>query len=191
MKLIQKLSPLVLLFSTAALAGDAVDLISNHSLIALQQTEATLLGLEWKVGDQLSYQVSLGSMGRLGTSVKEVTQDTGDTLWVKNQVRLFGQNEVIDMEIRKADGQVVRMRRNGQDQTLPNEAVEIISTEAASITVPAGTFEAVHIVAKTEKVDHIEVWMNPRDTSMEGTLKQIASTQMGNMVMELTSFKKN
>lgn len=191
MKLIQKFSPLVLLFASFAQAHDAVGFISNQSWIALQQSENQALGLNWKVGDSLSYQVSLGSMGRLGTSVKEVTQDTGDTLWIKNQVRLFGQNEIVEMEFRKADGQVVRMRRNGQDQSLPNDTVEIISTEAASITVPAGTFESVHIVAKTEQVERIEVWMNPRDTAIEGTLKQAASTQVGQMILELTSFKKN
>ncbi len=190
MKLIQRLSTLVLLSASSALAGDAVTFVSNLDLIALQQTETTALGLNWKVGESLSYRISLASMGNIGTSVKEVTQDTGDTLWLTNRMQLLGQNEVVEMELRKADGQLLKMRRNGQDQTLPNDPIEIISTESASITVPAGTFESVHIVAKTEKISHIEVWMNPRDTVMDGTLKQKAQTQLGMMVLELTSFVK-
>jgi hypothetical protein len=191
MKLIQKLSVVSLFFASVASAGDLTDLISTQDWIALQQAEAKALNIDWKVGDQLSYQVSIQGMGRLGTSVKQVAQDTGTTLWIKNEMNLMVQKEVVEMEIRKSDGQVVKMRRNGQDQELPSNDIEIISSEEASVTVPAGTFQAVHITAKTPDVEHIEVWMNPRDTCMEGTLKQAVKTQFGLVIMELTSFKKN
>ena len=57
------------------------------------------------------------------------------------------------------------------------------------MTVPAGTFKAIHIVAKNKQVDHIELWANPRDTVMDGAIKQTMTTQGIDIVMELTSFK--
>lgn len=191
MKLIQKLSVLTFFITSAASAGSLPDLIALQDWIALQEAQNIALNIDWKVGDQLTYQISVNGMGQVGTAVREVTQDTGDTLWIKNEITAMTQKETIDMEIRKADGQVVKVRRNGQDQEIPNQDIEIVSSEEETVTVPAGTFQSVHIVAKTKEIQNVEVWLNPRDTALEGTIKQVIPTQLGRVTAELTSFKKN
>jgi hypothetical protein len=127
----------------------------------------------------------------MGKSVKKVSQDTGATIWVRTDMDLQFQKEQIDIEINKADGKILKMKRNGQDQEIPNDPIEVISQEGTSIRVPAGTFDCVHIVAKTKQISRIEVWANPRDTAMDGTLKQAVTTQFGVMTLELMSFSRN
>ena len=56
--------------------------------------------------------------------------------------------------------------------------------------MPAGTFKCVHIVAKSKSASKIELWANPAETVMEGSIKQIAASAMGDVTMEMTSFKK-
>jgi hypothetical protein len=48
----------------------------------------------------------------------------------------------------------------------------------------------VHIVAKSKSASKIELWANPAETVMEGSIKQIAASTMGDVTMEMTSFKK-
>jgi hypothetical protein len=102
----------------------------------------------------------------------------------------MSQNEVIEIQLNKADGRILKMLRNGQEQAIPNEKIEVISQDFTDVTVPAGTFKAIHIVAKTEKVSKIEVWSNPRDTVMDGTLKQIVATGFMDLTTSLTRFNR-
>lgn len=144
--------------------------------------------INWKVGDTASYNVGMGFP--LGTSTKSVTKDEGTAIWVTQQMSLMGQKQVIEVLINKADGKVLKMIVNGKEEAVPNDPIEIISQDYATIKVPAGTFEVIHIVAKSAQSSKIEVWANPRDIVMDGTAKQSAATQFGNMTLELTSQKR-
>ena len=147
--------------------------------------------INWKVGDNAQYDVTVGSFGKMGTSTKTVTKDEGTSLWVEQNMDLSIQKQKVEIQISKADGKVLKTIVNGQEQTTPEDPIQIISQDYTDVTVPAGNFKAIHIVAKTKQVDHIEVWANPRDTVMDGTLKQAMTTQGIDIVMALTSFKRS
>ena len=71
---------------------------------------------------------------------------------------------------------------------------EISLKEIGQIHAAAGTFKAIHIVAKTSAQGQdaqIEEWANPKDTCMDGSIKMIMTTQGQTITMEMTSFKKN
>ncbi|MGK5084904.1 hypothetical protein WDW37_16575 [Bdellovibrionota bacterium FG-1] len=157
---------------------------------ALTTQVVTLDLINWKVGDSQQFDVKAGSFGKLGTMVKSVTQDDGATIWITQNMDLMIQKQKVEMQMNKADGKILKMIVNGKEQQIPDDKVEIISQDYADVTVPAGTFKAIHIVAKTAQAPHIEIWANPRDTVMEGTLKQAITTQGMDIVMELTTFKR-
>lgn len=146
--------------------------------------------IEWKVGDEMDYDVAMFGMN-LGKNVKVVTQDEGTALWLRQTLSLMGRNEVIDALINKADGKILKLVRNGQEQPVPDEQFEVISQDYAEITVPAGHFQAIHILGRSRQASKIEIWVNPRDTALDGSLKTIMQTQMGELTMVLTAFKRN
>jgi hypothetical protein len=156
--------------------------------LALSQVSATNL-INWKVGDTMSYEIKLGGMA-LGSNVKSVTKDEGTAIWMKQEMKLMSQNEVIESLINKADGQLLKLIRNGKEQSIPDNTLEVISQDATEIRVKAGTFKVIHIVAKTKDVERIEVWANPRDSAIDGTIKQLVKSPMGMIGFELTSFKR-
>lgn len=169
--------------------------LSNSQLVSIATQDVGTLGLNWKVGDRMDYTVSLASMGKIGSSEKFVSKDEGATLWITQVINIpmAGQKQTSEMQLEKATGKVLKLIVNGKEQTLNEEGqdLEIISQEYTDITVSAGTFKALHIVAKTKDVSKIEVWMNPKDTCIDGTLKQVMTMQFGDLALELTSFKRN
>lgn len=145
--------------------------------------------INWKVGDTMDYSLNLGFFGK-GSSNKTVTKDEGKAIWLQQTMKIFNKNEVIDALINKADGKVLKLIRNGQEQQIPDDKIEIISQDYTEITVPAGTFPVLHVVAKTKQVSKLEIWANPPKTVIDGVVKQIMTTQLGNITFELTSFKQ-
>lgn len=181
-----------LILWVAAPAVSQAQEINTNSLdiqtsLALLQPQGII---NWKVGDTASFDVSIGSFGKMGTNVKTVTKDEGEALWVLQDMNLSAQKQKVEALISKTDGKILKLIVNGQEQQVPNDPIEIISQDYTEITVPAGKFQTVHIVAKSKQVSKLEVWANPRDTVMEGTIKQIANTGMFDLTMELTSFKR-
>jgi len=146
--------------------------------------------INWKVGDTASYDVKVASFGKIGTNVKAVTKDEGTSIWLTQDMNLSGQKQLAEAQISKADGKILKLIVNGKEQAIPNDPIEIISQDYGEVTVPAGTFQCIHIIAKSKQVSKLEAWMNPRDTVMDGTIKQIAQTQLFPLTMELTSFKR-
>lgn len=161
------------------------DLLSASGVSLVLPTDL----IDWNVGDSMSYNVSLAGYGSIGTTTKVVTRDEGSALWVRETMNLMIQNEVIEILISKADGKVIKLIRNGKEQPVPNDRLEIISQKYEQVTVPKGTFQSLHIVAKTKNISKLEVWVNPQDTAMDGALKQVMATQMGDLTLELTDFK--
>ncbi|OFZ02147.1 MAG: hypothetical protein A2070_04820 [Bdellovibrionales bacterium GWC1_52_8] len=146
--------------------------------------------INWKVGDTASYDVKISSFGKMGTNVKTVTKDEGTSIWLTQDLNLSGQKQLAEAQISKADGKILKLIVNGKEQEIPNDPLEIISQDYADVTVPAGTFQCIHVIAKSKQISKLEVWMNPRDTVMDGMIKQIAQTQLFPLTMELTSFKR-
>ncbi|MBU6374807.1 MAG: hypothetical protein KGQ59_02320 [Bdellovibrionales bacterium] len=179
--------------SAAALALFLAATPARADLTSLElQALSTVTPLDlinWKVGDTMSYQLSM-VFGK-GTMVKSVNKDEGTALWLHQDINIMGQNQTADVLINKADGKILKMIQNGKEVQIPDDKVEVISQDYADVTVPAGTFSSIHIVAKTKQVSKIEMWANPSETALDGALKQIMATTFGNMTLELTSFKRN
>jgi hypothetical protein len=170
-------------------SADSATLELMDTLFEVQSPTALNL-IDWKIGDEQTFSIT-AMFGMSGQMVKSVTREEGEAVWFRQAISLMGQNEVMDTLINRADGKVLKMLKNGQEQPLPtdDDKPEIISQDYGPVTVPAGTFQAIHIVAKTKKVSKLELWANPRDTVMEGTLKTVVNTGMMDITMQLTSFK--
>jgi hypothetical protein len=167
--------------------------ISNLSLahinsIALQPQYL----IEWKVGDTLNYDISISVMGKMGTSTRTVTKDEGDSLWISETMSLSGRQEVVEAQIDKNTGQVLKIIRNGKVETAPNDPLDIISQDYTSVTVPAGTFDCLHVVAKSKSIKNIEVWANPQAVVMDGSVKTVVTANQMPLpiTMVLTSFQR-
>jgi hypothetical protein len=172
-------------------SAKATDFNVANALAIATASEYQTLGIDWKVGDQMKYQMSL-FMGLLkGSMVKVVESDEGAALWIKQDLDILIQKQEVRILLNKADGKILKMIVNGKEQTPPENNLEIISTDEASVTVPAGTFDTIHVVARSKDVEKLEAWINPVDTAMDGTVKQVISAQRQDIVTELVSFKRN
>ncbi len=151
---------------------------------------STMNLINWKVGETANYNVTAMFGFVKGTLAKSVASEEGNAVWIKQDMNLMNQKQLVEMLMDRADGKILKMKQNGQDAQIPDEKPEVISQDYAEITVPAGTFKCVHVIAKSKSSSKIEVWANPVETVMEGSVKQIAASQMGEVTMEMTSFKK-
>ncbi len=176
-------------FLIAALPAKAEFIEFTASELQAMSAVDALNLINWKVGDRMNYQVSM-LFGK-GTMVKNVSKDEGTAIWLHQDINLMGQKQTADVLFNKADGKILKMLQNGKEVAVPDDKIEIISQDYAEVTVPAGKFQSIHIVAKSEKVSKIEMWANPTQTAIDGALKQIMATQFGDMTIELTSFKRN
>ena len=193
-----KLVVLSVLFAfTGAAQSSSADsslVISSNTVqqIVLQDLQATALDLiNWKIGDTTSYDIEMGAFGKLGTMTKTATKNEDKAVWIKNDADLGGQKDVTEILISRTDGKILKMIHNGQEQSVPDDKIEIISQEYTEITVPAGKFKCVHIVAKSKQTEKMEIWANPQAVALDGGIQMIVATQMGEMTLKLTSFKKN
>lgn len=199
MKKINALLALVVLaFGGSALAFETIEVSANQvqelNSALVQQSLLTVTPLDlidWKVGDNASYNIMAGAFGNLGTMVKSVASEEGAAIWVKQEISMMGQKEVVEMLLNRADGKILKYRHNGKDQAIPDSDIEVISQDYTEVTVPAGKFKALHIVAKMKDGKEVELWANPRDTVMDGALRTIVDTGMiGKMDIQLTKFSK-
>lgn len=149
--------------------------------------------INWQVGDQMEYNINLSFLK--GTAVNSVASekvvDGTPAIWVTNNVDLMNQKQKIEQLIRRHDATVLQLLVNGQEQEVPDPGeVEIVEQDYVKVTVPAGTFKSIWMKINTKEQKGIEVWVNPKDTAMDGLLKMITPSQMGEMTMELTGFNK-
>ena len=187
----KKLTILAGLFFATAFA-QAENLIISPEVMNQITVEAARAGIiNWKVGDTQVFDLKISALPIPGgTMTKTVTKDEGDTLWFSQDMNLIITNQKAEIQINKADGKVLKIIVGGQEQQIPDSKIEIVSATDDKITVPAGSFPCLHIVAKDGSGQQIEVWMNIEATCMSGELKMIAPSQMGTITLELKSFKK-
>jgi len=187
-KKIMSASAVAALFVAASSARAEMPEFNTIELQALS-TVAPLNLINWKVGDTMSYNLSM-LFGK-GSMVKTVSKEEGNGVWLHQDISIMGQKQTADVLFDRADGKILKMLQNGKEVQIPDDKIEVISQDYAEITVPAGKFQSVHIVAKSQKISKIEMWANPTQTAIDGALKQIMATQFGDMTLELTSFKRN
>jgi hypothetical protein len=179
-----------------ALAGSAqANEIDTHELasqIALSQVSGVspiANVINWKIGDSQDLNISLQSFP-MGTMHKEAVSEEGNAIWLKQSMSggMIG-NQVVEVLLDRATGKVLKMKQNGQDKPVPDEKIEIIDQETATVTVPAGTFETIHIRARSSQGD-IELWANPQAISLDGTAKMLVKAQGMPVSLELTKFSR-
>ncbi|MBI3557581.1 MAG: hypothetical protein HY074_15075 [Deltaproteobacteria bacterium] len=176
----------------SAVAGSAQANIVTIEQINTQQlmtSVATMALINWKVGDMQDSKVSL-SLGMEGTMHKEATKEEGNGIWIKNVLTLPIQSDTQELLIDRTSGKTLKYVHNGKEEQMPESNIEIIGTKNETITVPAGTFKVTHVSAKSKDVQAIEIWMNPRDISLDGAAKEFLDQGMIKITLELTSFKK-
>ena len=147
--------------------------------------------INWQVGDFQDLDVKMIFGG--GSSHKEVTKEetAQNAIWLKNNISLMGQNQVSEALISRADGKVLKLIVNGQEQQLGDEQIEIIDQKETNITVPAGTFDCMYVKAKITargQTQEIQMWANPIDVNIDGQLKAIIASSFGDITMELKQF---
>ncbi len=178
----------LLVGSSPARAESALIDTLNQTLV--QQSQLNLI--DWKIGDSMAYNIkAFGS--NMGTSTKTVTREEGNALWMEQSMAMMGQNQKVEALIDRASGKILKYIVNGKEQSVPDDALEIISQDYADVTVPAGTFKSIHIVAKSKSIQKLELWANPSETCMDGALKTIVkSSQLPvEITLELTTFRRS
>ena len=154
-------------------------------MLANAQADAMNL-INWKVGEFGDYNLT-AMIGNIGTMHKYVASEQGNAIWVKQEITGMMQ-QTMEILMDRADGHIIEARQNGKKIDMPDDKPEIIDQDSTTVTVPAGTFQAIHVTFKTKQVKKGEVWANPRDITMEGTAKMVLDTGMLPITMELTKF---
>ena len=127
-----------------AMANDEIDL---SEMIATNFR----LPLDWKVGDVAEYNVSAGILGK-GKMIKTVVEDTGKALWILEDMNIPSHKETIKKLYNKEDGKILSVVRAGSAQNPEDSKIEIATQENTQITVPAGTFNVLHIPENQQRL---------------------------------------
>jgi hypothetical protein len=183
------LAGVVLAFGVSASANTIFDDLVNLQQQAIQ-SQVGIQELTWQVGDSANYNINMGFIS--GTMVMKVSSVTADGIWMDQDMDLgmMGQQKVQTL-IDKNTGAIKKMIVNGQEQQPPAQDIEVVSTNQEKVTVPAGTFDSMHVVARDKNQSgDINVWMNPLIVPMSGMLKQVAPGQLGEVTVECTAFHK-
>lgn len=188
---------LSLLAALFAFAGNAqADQQSETALnLAMSELQLSVAGdraisnvINWKIGEFQEYNLELMGMP-MGTMKKFVASEQGNAIWIQQDISggMIG-NQKVETLLDRATGQVLEVRQNGQKQEIPNDPIEIIDQETTTITVPAGTFEVIHITAKSKQIKKAEIWANPRDIVMDGTAQMMIDSGQFPITLKLTKF---
>ena len=146
----------------------------------------------WKVGDNASYKLNMGGFinGTMITTVKKY--DSNGLLIAQDMDLGFAGKQNCEMLVDPGTGETKSLVCNGQNQEVGKNNIEVVEVKEATITVPAGTFQAIHVIAKNlDNNSEIQQWANPRDIPVFGMIKTVSQSQFGPVTIELTSFKKN
>lgn len=182
---------LAVLANNTSASENYASVVNEATMKVLTETVSPYNLINWKVGDKANFDISAGNFGKVGTMIKEVISEEGNNIWVQQKADLGFQKDESKMLMSRADGKILKLIHNGKEEAMPDDKIEIISQDSQDVTVPAGTFQSIHIVAKSTKIKKLEAWINPRDTVMEGAIKQIITTDQIDITLELTSFKRN
>jgi hypothetical protein len=180
--------------ASGAMAVDTQSLIQTALHVDTLGTVRTLSDglIDWKVGESTTMNLQIGfpiPMRMVKSVTKEEMVDGSAAVWIKQEVKGFIP-QTVEILIRRADGQILKMIQNGQQVEPPsNDNVEIISQDVDTVTVPAGTFKTLKIVGKQGDSD-FTIWLNPREIPVGGEAKMDITQQGQNVKGELASFVK-
>jgi hypothetical protein len=129
--------------------------------------------LGWKVGDKLEYNLVMKPIPTTMSAVIEVTNETPKIFTIRETVDLKVMKQVIETDMDKDTGAIVKMRVNGKEQAPPANAdsTHVVKMEEAHIKVPAGEFDCIYVVAEDADKNQIEQWINPLAIPVSGMLQ--------------------
>ena len=183
--MIKALIAMALTFSAQAAFSSATIVEVLHGI----QHQAILSQVETQ---QLTnnYNIDMGFIK--GSMVMSVRSVGADGIWMDQKMDLgFAGKQDVQTLLDPNTGEVKKMIVNGQEQAPPKQNVEVVEVKEDRITVPAGTFDAVHARLKDlDQNQEINVWINPQAIPLSGMLKTIQPSQLGNVTVVLKSFKK-
>lgn len=166
-----------------------LDIMNSQAQSAISAELSAKNIINWKVGDHAEYKITAMNM-EIGKLATRADRDEGNNVWFVQEMTGMQQQKV-EMLIDRLNGKTVKYLVNGQQQTPPDDKIEIVSQDAQSVTVPAGTFESIHIVATTsnQQIKQIEIWANPRDIVLSGMIQTKMDTTQGiSILMQMTGF---
>ncbi len=147
-------------------------------------------GLNWHVGDQADYKISIGGFIN-GTSHTFVREDIGTSFWMEQDMDLgmMGKQK-IEIQINKTTGAIEKLLANGQAQTAPDAAdQEVVDMHEDKVTIGMGSYDCIYAKIHSKKDNTFqEAWINPQLVPMMGLLKALADSQFGKVTQEATAF---
>lgn len=174
----------------AQAAPSIVDVVTDITQGAIMN-QAETTGLNWKIGDTNNYNIDMGFIK--GSMVMSVRSIEADGIWMDQNMDLgFAGKQQVQVLLDPNTGEVKKMIVNGKEQAPPKQDVEVIEVKESKVTVPAGTFDAIHARLKDkEQNQEINMWVNPQLIPLSGMLKTVQPSQLGQVTIVLKSFKKN
>ncbi len=154
--------------------------------------------INWKVGDYAVYNLSMGFLGS-GSVRKSVAKDEGTSLWLKVEAKIPMGAQNIDIQIRKADGKILKIIIDGKEQPNNEHKIEIVEKRPEEVKVPAWNqpFKTIFIKIKDETENaEIDNWINTNTlpieiqpkTPIDGSVKSIINKGFLTMTLELTEY---
>ncbi|MBX3021922.1 MAG: hypothetical protein KF799_09625 [Bdellovibrionales bacterium] len=148
--------------------------------------------INWTIGDSADYNMNGGIMS--GTMHMFVRESNDQGFWLQQDLKLgfLGEHKVETL-IDKNNGKVLEVLVDGQKQNVPDAGEqEVTDSRRENVTVPKGTFEAMWLKIHNKKDNSdSQAWLNPTIVPITGMLKSIQPSQMGEVTLELTDFKRN
>lgn len=170
-------------------AGVAHDTLALWGAKTVQSAET--LGLEFKKGESANYNLNMGFIQ--GSMIMSVFDIVADGVWIHQDVDLsFAGKSKIEILLDPNTGEIKKLIVNGKEEQIPERGdMEVVETREETLTVPAGTFATVYFkVLDKTKNETIQQWVNLKDIPVFGMVKSISPSQIGEVVIELTSFRK-
>jgi hypothetical protein len=147
---------------------------------------------DWKVGDTLNFDMQMKPLPQKGTMTIKVVSDTADGYTLEEDVNFLVLKQVVQVLFDKNTGEIKKMTVNGKETDVPDAGKEtLVKEEEAHITVPAGSFDCIHMVTEDASHQQSETWLNPRDLPITGILKtKAAEAGVLEVNTELVSFAR-
>lgn len=183
-------------FLSAQANAHGVPSATQMSMMVRAAEQVLANRINWQVGDFHDFGISLASMGELGQGHKEVTkEDTAqNAIWLVQTLDVMGQAQKVEALISRVDGHEIKRIVNGKEEQVGKDdtQIDIIEQSESTVTVPAGTFDCMYIKAKItqkgQEPQEVELYINPTDVNLDGTLKMIMQSQYGAVTLELKKF---
>ncbi len=147
---------------------------------------------DFKVGDSASYNLKAGFIS--GTMVMSVKAVEGSLVTLGQDLDLgFMGKQACTVVLDSSTGETKSMVCNGQAQNPPAQGdMEVVEMKEDTVRVPAGSFTCLYLKVLQKSTNNtIQQWANPKLVPVTGMIKTISPSQMGEVNVELTSFKKN